>query len=167
MPGSQAMRREQPSMDASSLTQHAQMWMSAFGAALERGDIDAAARLFDDECYWRDIVAFTWNIKTMEGRSAIAAMLAATLARVRPRTFAIDGEAKMIDDAVEAWFTFETGVARGRGHVRLRNGRCWTLLTTMEALKGHEERRGEMRPLGAGHGVSRDAKTWLEARSQA
>jgi putative flavoprotein involved in K+ transport len=166
MPGSQAMRREQPSMDASSSTQHAQMWVSAFGAALERDDVDAAARLFEDECYWRDIVAFTWNIKTMEGRSAIVAMLAATLARVRPRTFAIDGEAKTVDDAVEAWFTFETGVARGRGHLRLRNGRCWTLLTTMEELKGHEERRGEMRPLGAGHGVSRNAKTWLEARSE-
>ena len=86
MPGSQAMRREQPSMDASSLTQHAQMWMSAFGAALERGDIDAAARLFDDECYWRDIVAFTWNIKTMEGRSASRALGPRRWARPVART---------------------------------------------------------------------------------
>ncbi len=28
--------------------------------------------LFGEECYWRDFVAFTWNIITLEGRDAIA-----------------------------------------------------------------------------------------------
>src|SRR3546814_4028050 len=45
--------------------------------------------------------------------------------------------------------SFETAVARGRGHVRLRNGKCWTLLTTMAELKGHEEPKGERRDMGA------------------
>jgi putative flavoprotein involved in K+ transport len=35
----------------------------------------------------------------------------------------------------------------------------------MEALKGLEERRGETRVLGAGHGFSRNARTWLEERA--
>ena len=43
-------------------------------AALRRGDTAAAVELFQPNCYWRDLVAFTWNIKTMEGREQIAAM---------------------------------------------------------------------------------------------
>ncbi len=59
-------------------------WLADLDAALRRGDAAAAAALFGDDCYWRDLVAFTWNIRTMEGREAIAAMLGATLARVKP-----------------------------------------------------------------------------------
>ena len=36
----------------------------------------AAVALFDDDCYWRDLVAFTWNIKTHGRAEAIRAMLA-------------------------------------------------------------------------------------------
>ena len=38
--------------------------------ALERGDAAAAAALFQADSYWRDLVAFTWNIRTMEGQDA-------------------------------------------------------------------------------------------------
>ena len=51
-------------------------WLTEFGAALERGDIEAATAMFADESYWRDLVSFTWNIKTVEGRGEIADMLA-------------------------------------------------------------------------------------------
>ena len=43
-------------------------WLSRFGAALDRKDRAAAAELFADECYWRDLISFTWNIKTLEGK---------------------------------------------------------------------------------------------------
>ena len=42
-------------------------FLSKFGAALAAGDVDAAADMFAKERYWRDLVAFAWNIKTMEG----------------------------------------------------------------------------------------------------
>ena len=54
----------------SDATQAVTAWLDAFGAALERGDHAAAAAMFDDDCYWRDLVSFTWNIKTLEGRDA-------------------------------------------------------------------------------------------------
>ena len=44
-----------------------QVFLDNFDAALAAGDIDAAVGMFAPECYWRDLVAFTWNIKTMEG----------------------------------------------------------------------------------------------------
>ena len=37
-------------------------WLADFEMALTARDTDAAARLFVDDCYWRDLVAFTWNI---------------------------------------------------------------------------------------------------------
>jgi len=145
-------------------TQMADAWLSAFTSALERGDVEAAVALFEPECYWRDLVAFTWNIRTQEGPEAIRAMLNARLADTKPTAFAIEGEAAEAGGVVEAWFTFETAVARGRGHLRLRDGKAWTLLTTMTELKGFEERKGERRIKGAEHGVHPGRKTWLEQR---
>ena len=47
-------------------------WLADFGDALAAGDPAAAAGLFAEDCYWRDLIAFTWNIKTLEGRDEIA-----------------------------------------------------------------------------------------------
>jgi putative flavoprotein involved in K+ transport len=141
-------------------------WLSAFSEALAAGDPAAAAELFHQDCYWRDLVAFTWNIKTCEGRAAVAGMLRETLPGLQPGNWRItDGEeAADAGGVIEAWIDFETAVGRGHGHLRLRDGRCWTLLTTLEELKGHEEPRGLSRPMGAEHGASRDRTTWLEKR---
>jgi putative flavoprotein involved in K+ transport len=78
----------------------------------------------------------------------------------------IDGEASETNGVTEAWFTFETGVARGKGLVRLKDGKCWTLLTTMQELKEHPEPRGDRRPTGAQHGASKSRETWLENRQR-
>jgi putative flavoprotein involved in K+ transport len=117
-------------------------WLAGFSRALAQNDVRAAAAAFADECYWRDLVAFTWNVITCEGRASIAAMLEATLSQVKPGDWKIDEPASSADGVIEAWITFETAAGRGRGHLRLRDGRCWTLLTTLVELKGFEERRG-------------------------
>jgi putative flavoprotein involved in K+ transport len=145
-------------------TQMAGAWLADFTSALERNDVEAAIALFEPDCYWRDLVAFTWNIRTQEGPEAIRAMLKARLADTKPTAFAVEGEATEAEGVIDAWFTFETAVARGRGHLRLRNGKCWTLLTTMTELKGFEDRKGEHRVKGAEHGVHPGRKTWLEQR---
>jgi putative flavoprotein involved in K+ transport len=140
-------------------------WLSAFEDALAAGDRRAAAELFAADCYWRDLIAFTWNIKTFEG-AAISEMLAETLPRVRPGNWRItEGEEPTdTDGVVEAWIEFETAAGRGCGHLRLRDGLCWTLLTTLYELKGHEEARGLSRPKGVEHGANRGRTTWLEKR---
>ncbi|MDX0998608.1 SidA/IucD/PvdA family monooxygenase [Sinorhizobium medicae] len=140
--------------------------LAKLGRALERGDIDAAVNLFQADCYWRDLVAFTWNLKTMEGQDQIRDMLTSQLAAIKPARLRQDemerpGDA---DGVTEGWFEFETEVARGHGHIRLKNGLIWTLLTTMTELKGHEEPRGARRRLGAEHGHDPSRKTWKEKR---
>jgi len=147
-------------------TSQASDWLSQFGAALDRQDVAAAAALFADECYWRDLISFTWNIKTLEGQHEIQAMLAATLAHVQPGGWQIVGEATEENGVTAAWFTFETAVARGKGYLRLKSGKCWTLLTTATDLKGFEEKHGPTRAVGAQHGIVKDRQTWLERKTQ-
>jgi putative flavoprotein involved in K+ transport len=145
-------------------TQASSAWMADFDTALQARDAEAATALFGADGHWRDLVAFTWNISTQEGPAAIREMLQARLADVQPSGFAVEGEATEAGGVIDAWFTFETAVARGRGHLRLKDGKAWTLLTTMTELKGFEERKGERRIKGAEHGVHPGRKTWLEQR---
>ncbi|MEW9804626.1 NAD(P)-binding domain-containing protein [Mesorhizobium sp. ZMM04-5] len=141
-------------------------FLDRFGGALAARDIDAATALFRDDCYWRDLVTFTWNIRTLEGKDAIRDMLENQLDATAPSgwTRAPGEDASETGGLLEGWFTFETGVARGIGHVRLKNGLVWTLLTSMVELKGHEEPLGSARPLGVPHRSDMDAASWQEER---
>jgi putative flavoprotein involved in K+ transport len=137
-----------------------------FGAALAKGDIAAAVSCFQDDCYWRDLVTFTWNLHTSEGKPQITDMLEKQLARTCPTGWKLaEGETISEEDGVTtAWIAFETEVARGCGLVRVVNGKIWTLLTTMVELKGHEEFSGFNRPVGAKHGAAKHRPTWKEER---
>ena len=142
-------------------------WLRDFEEALDGGEIGGAAAMFAEESYWRDLVSFTWNIKTLEGRQGIADMLRSQLEVVQPSGFALVGEANEADGITDGWFDFETAVARGHGHIRLKGNECWTLLTTMVELKGYEEKRLTARPKGVEHGAVKGRQSWLERKQAA
>lgn len=149
----------------------ADAWLSAFSDALDAHDIDRAAGMFATESYWRDLIAFSWNITTVEHPDGVRDLLGETLARTSPGPFLRAEEAEEAEEAdgvVTAWFRFETAVGRGRGLVRLVSedgaDRAWTFLTTMDELKGHEEPARDRRPMGAEHGANRRRTTWAERR---
>eukprot|EP01134_Creolimax_fragrantissima_P004377 CFRG4377T1 len=149
------------------LTSRVNDWLSRFGRALANNLIDDAVSMFADESYWRDIVSFTWNIKTLEGKKEISDMLSATLRQVNPSSWRVTEDAIETEDGVvEACISFETGVSQGQGHIRLKGELCYTLLTTMTELKGHEEKKGVNRPMGARHGVFKHSKSWLDMKQK-
>jgi putative flavoprotein involved in K+ transport len=150
----------------STATERVTAWLAKFEAALNSKNSDDAAALFGDECFWRDLVFFTWNIKTSEGRDDIATMLKATLPHMGKTTWRVEGDATGDEAMTESWIVFESDQARGRGHLRLQNGKAWTLLTTMVELKGHEEKKGPTRDAGVVHGASKMRTTWLEKREK-
>ena len=153
---------EKPKADAASAA--ATAWLHKFESALTASDANAAANLFQTECYWRDLIAFTWNLTTQEGQPAITAMLDATLEQTRPRHWRLTEPATEDAGVITAWLAFETALGRGRGLVRLRDGLAWTLLTVLDELKGHEEHHGPTRDRGTEHGVVRERQSWLERR---
>src|SRR5215210_3682666 len=97
-------------------------WLARFEGALAEADTAAAAKLFAGVCFWRDLVAFTWNLKTVEGRDGVKDLLDATLEHTGPRGFHTTEEPAEAEGVTEAWIEFETEAGRGRGHLRLKDG---------------------------------------------
>ncbi len=146
--------------------QRVDAWLADFEAAMAVRDIERVAQKFATDSFWRDLVAFTWNIKTIEGRDGVADMLAARLAGTDPSGFRTR-EAPTEDDGVtSAFIEFETAVGTCIGHLRLKGDQAWTLLTALQELKGHEERKGPSRVLGAVHGTDPDPRSWAEKRAE-
>jgi len=136
----------------------AQEWLDAFARALDASDESAIGQLFLPGGYWRDILALHWDLRTFTGQSSIAKAWGTALKSHRITAIRLEEdsvaafERRKWGRTVETFFDFETEIARCRGHLRLLapaddNGRWngWTLFTSLESLKGHEERAGQYR----------------------
>jgi len=106
-------------------------WLADFEAALAARDVQRAAGMFATDSFWRDLVSFTWNIKTVEGRDGIADMLCSRLDDTDPSGFRTSEEPTEADGVTEAWIEFETATGRAKGQLRLKDEGAWTLLTTL------------------------------------
>ena len=154
---------------ADSPAARATAWLTGFEDALRARDVDRAAGMFAATSFWRDLVSFTWNITTVENPDGVADLLRSTLEGTDPSGFSFEEEPTEADGVITGWFTFETGVGRGRGLLRLTDEdgpKAWTMLTTLTELKGYEEARGAARPKGVEHGALKDRTSWLERREQ-
>jgi putative flavoprotein involved in K+ transport len=154
----------------------AQRWLDAFAAALAAQDAKAAAALFLPDGLWRDVLAFTWNIQTMAGRAAIAAVLGETLASSKPANFRIPPRrtpprwvSRAGTEAIETIFEFDTAFGPCNGIVRLvRDGEtfaAWTLNTNLHELRGHEEEFKRRPPPDSTRDFGDD--NWLDRRDAA
>ncbi len=153
----------------------ARRWLDDFGTALAEGNLEAVDDLFLADGWWRDLLTFTWDLRTIHGTDAIKSTLADTLDRTQPSNFHLtDGKPPELVEAdentrwVQGFFDFETAVARGRGFFRLMPAddtwKGWTVLTAMEELKGHEEPSGPTRVKGVVHGENDRRTSWLDRR---
>lgn len=142
------------------LTDIVQPWLTAFQSALSSGDVDAVLRTFHNTgSFWRDLFCLSWAIRSLAGLPEIGTFLRgcrdiAVLQNLEidvdsPRRFQpLPGMPPSSENGVLATFRFSvaTPPAVGRGLVRLLkapNG-TWaatTLLTKMEDLVGHEEKK--------------------------
>ena len=63
----------------SPVRQRVEKWLADFSDALAARDADRAAALFAPTSFWRDLIAFTWNITTVEHREGVAVLLRHTM----------------------------------------------------------------------------------------
>ncbi len=155
-------------------------WLGAFEAALAKQDTERAAALFSEDGHWRDLVAFTWHLRTFSGRNAIRQMLDEVVAKLRPHRFTIaEGRtppaivSRAGSDTIEAIFSFETNTGRGSGVLRLVPARdnperlvAWVLLTTLDEIKGHEQQIGARRPRGEEWSGGFGSENWMDIRQR-
>ncbi len=144
-------------------TRQAQAWLDRFSATPGAGG--NTGQHFSTDCYWRDLLAMTFNLITVEGREAVAAMLAARRDVALPTGWRLTSAAlRDEDDLVEAWFAFDTKLGPAKGAVRLKHRVAHHVYTVLDDIVGHEEPVGRKRPMGVAHGAWRDRSTWADAR---
>ena len=155
-------------------------WLERFAAALARQDAEAAAALFLPDGHWRDAVALSWDIVTLNGRAAIAAALAQVLPTARPTRLHLPAHrapprrvTRAGTSTIEAIFGFETASGRASGVLRLLPDpaaggalRAWVLLTALDEIKGHEERIGDRRSGGEAYSREFGGANWLDHRNR-
>jgi cation diffusion facilitator CzcD-associated flavoprotein CzcO len=131
-------------------------WLQDFEKAVSSTTPDAAETLFQRDGYWRDLLAFTWNIQTIRGAEDIAGTLLKYAGEAEASQFQIDLERtppRLVTRAgqqiIEAIFSFKTAWGAGSGVVRLdpeNHGsdtlKAWTLLTALEDIKGTGDAAG-------------------------
>jgi putative flavoprotein involved in K+ transport len=156
-------------------------WLTQFEDALASPALGPLQRLFHRESYWRDMLALSWNIQTVNGADAFVGELKRLAERAVAHGFAIDPDraaprkvTRAGTDVIEAIFKFETAIGRGNGIVRLiaeagdgNRLKAWTLLTALDELKGFEEALGAARPRGQSYSRDFRGPNWLDLRKAA
>ena len=156
-------------------------WLAQFEMALAEADDVLLNTLFHSDSHWRDVLALTWRIRTVNGLDAILRELKAHVGRTHPTGFGTDPHrtapryvTRAGTNAIEAIFRFETAEGRGSGVLRLtpdaNDGntlRAWTLLTALDEIKGFEEQVGRSRPKGTSYSHNFRGPNWLDLRKSA
>lgn len=154
---------------------------SYLGKAPSKEAAEGVASLFSDgECYWRDHLALSWDLRTLKGKESIVEYLQdnSNLTKVavdtssewrKPTLTPLNPE--QTSKGILFYITFTTKLGSGRGVVRLveddtGSWKIWTFFTTLEELKGFEEPVGPRRPNGVQHGYNRGRKNWLDRRNE-
>ena len=157
-------------------------WLRAFESALAGSEEAGLAVLFTPDGNWRDILAFTWHLTPVVGAGAIAEGLLARQPAVDARRFAIAAGRtaprrvkRMGQECIEAIYAFETNVGRCAGLLRLVPAtdegaaglKATVISTSLEELKGFEERIGDRRPSGAAYSRNFGGDNWADVRRKA
>jgi hypothetical protein len=170
---------EPPLAETESLATIANRWLATFERALAGRDDVLLKTLFHPESHWRDVLALTWHIRTVNGREAVLGELKAHAGQAHPTGFRTDPHrtaprhvTRAGTDAIEAIFQFETAEGRGNGVLRLRPDekntlRAWTLFTALDEIKGFEEQVGRLRLKGESYSRDFQGPNWLDLRKSA
>ncbi|KAF7798202.1 hypothetical protein EIP86_009419 [Pleurotus ostreatoroseus] len=142
-------------------------WTTAFGDFIQARDAKGILSILDDDVWWRDVFALTWDLRTFRGKAGVAKFLEDRFEETQfggIKYLAAEFQQPFPDIAwISLQFDFETKVAMGRGIVRLipsKEGpwRGLVVFTNLEGLKGHPEHIGALRSYLPSHGK------WLDQR---
>ena len=149
-------------------------------SGLEESDLSSC---FLEDSFWRDLLCLSWDFRTLHGREQIASYVKGCSARSRTLSFSLDISAGHKEPALttldfdgnvnclQAWLDVETDLGRGKAIVRLApdssdpgTWKAFTLLTTLQELKGLEESIQGRRPTGARDAQDQGPANWKDRR---
>ena len=150
----------------SEINEECSKWLQSFHLLLNSSLVGSdTSGLFLHNACWRDLLCLKWDFHTLQGPDAVAKYVDDFVTTGRsikisldksvdhraPAYVPLDAENKV--SCLQAWFTIETDIGEGRGIVKLVRDddgqwKAYTVFTTLEELKGHEELIKERRPAG-------------------
>jgi hypothetical protein len=158
----------------------------SFNSALKSKALLDLSLLFLDNGFWRDHLALTWELRTLQGPPRIYDFLkgaatsrdgfrlwniavdASNIVRA-PKFAPVDADGEVV--GVQFFLTIDTVHGTGQGLVRLveeaGTWKIFTLYTRLEELKGHEQNIFDRRPIGAEHGGKPGRNNWADKRAAA
>ena len=152
-------------------------WLSELEAALTETDHSAVADLFTADASWRDLLALSWTFSTFTGNSEVTKSLVELSQDRRPHHFEVADRVpaniceRAARQVVEAYISFSTDTGECEGVVRLAaeptgRYRAWTLMTSLDGIRGHEKLVGSRRPR-TDHGLKRfGVDSWARKRAE-
>ena len=162
----------------------AEDWLESFNGVFVNGENGSKfSDIFLKKSYWRDLLCLTWDFRTLHDRDQIqdfanvfrtaghtlSLSLDRSAEHKKPALIPLDLDANVT--CLQAFFQVETDVGRGKGIVKLvpdvADGQKWkafTLFTTIQELKGHEELIKGRRPAGVKDGQDHGPENWKDKR---
>ena len=163
---------------ASELRRIAVDLVSQINEALRERDYTRVSSMMHADGYWRDLLTFGWNFRNLHGIDNIRAWLAEAFELNAADDFRLEGEPTIgaigeHDRTLEFFFTFDTGIADGRGHARLveisnsPDGlKAFTILTAMKELKKYPQATARNRARDDLRVTSRELENWRDRRKR-
>ncbi|KIJ09881.1 hypothetical protein PAXINDRAFT_23467, partial [Paxillus involutus ATCC 200175] len=152
----------------------ATVWFEEFSSAVASSNVTSILDLFLDDGFWKDILALTWDLRTVEGRDAIKNLLDNRLIPTGLVDLRLSHEAlrapeiqRLFPDLVLLRLCFEFGTKVGKGTavcylapVPGSKWKAYSLFTCLESLNDFPQQIGSLRKRTIEHG------TWEEGRRQ-
>lgn len=130
-------------------------WLTNYATALYSASASNVAQLFLPDGWLRDVLTFTWDMRSLEGRTKIEAYLTEENALKQAGISSVQLDERQFlqpqqfhlprgQEGIEGSFTFETRVGHGRGLVKLLRDvdgewRAYSVSMLLSDLRGHEE----------------------------
>ena len=154
-------------------------WLQSFNEAISQQNskdesIKILSNLFFEDSHWRDILALTWKIQTVSGKSKVIENLYNKIMDVSAKSFQIDQQRTLPREVIRAGknvieviLRFKTKFGNCEGVVRLfedqeRKGsfKAWSLLTALSDLSSFDKKNNEQ------YQNILEGPNWLDKRNE-
>lgn len=139
---------------SASPTDIASAWLRSLANAFVAPTLDGLGACLALDCHWRDLLALSWDLRTVSGQASVAACLV-DWAGVHPRWFRLQPGAELSApydglEYVSGAGSFETdaGVCSLRFNLvnTARGWKAWTIVSSLDALKPRSDVRARSAP---------------------
>ncbi|KAI9820745.1 MAG: hypothetical protein M1827_005115 [Pycnora praestabilis] len=160
----------------------AQQWIKKLEDVLASNDMSRLGTVMVQDCWWRDMLTFDWDLRTIQGLDKLTDYLGQNVARSQLSNFRLRETGKFQPcvqnpvegvEWIESMFDFDTRVAHGSGVFRLVPGsegswKGFMMYTAIKDLKNFEETNGWNRPHGGNNSLVDGAikGNWQERRQR-